>query len=639
MAAIPANQIVNVNPGVIGAGGTGLDLSGLLLTNSTQVPIGTVLSLGSAAAVIDYFGGSSVEAAEAAVYFDGFDNSSVKPGAMLFAQYPTNPRGVAPWLRSADVSAMTLAELQAVPSGTLSVTINGVAKTSGTINLSAVASFSAAATAIQTALAAYDAVTTAAIAATTTLSTTASITGNILTVGVLGAGSVQIGAILAGTGVTAGTQVQKQLTGTANGVGTYQVSISQSVSTTTITGSYGTMTVSAVASGALAVGQVLSGSGVTAGTVITALGTGTGGTGTYIVSPSQTASSTTVSAGPTVVTYDSVSGGFVITGGTPNTGTIGYGSGAIATSLKLTQALGATLSQGAPEGVPGTNMTALVAQSQNWASFTTSFEPSTADKILFAAWTNSQDDRYLYVMWDTDVTVTTSSNTASAGYAITAGGYNGTAMIYSPTDQYLGAFVMGAIASIDFERLNDRATLAFKSQSGIAASVTDATIATQLIANGYNFYGAYGTANDEFVFFYPGSVSGEWLWIDSYVNQIWMNNAFQLALMSLLTSVRSIPYNATGYAMIETACSDVITQALLFGAIRTGVTLSAAQASQVNSSAGLDIADTLQTRGWYFQVQNATAQVRAARGSPPCTFWYTDGQSVQAITLSSLEIQ
>jgi len=639
MAAIPASQIVNVNPGVIGAGGTGLDLSGLLLTNSTQLPIGSVLSLSSTAAVIDYFGGSSVEAAEAAVYFDGFDNSSIKPGAMLFAQYPTNTRGVPAWLRSADLSSMTLAQLQAVPSGTLSVTINGTPKTSGTINLSAVASFSAAATAIQTALASYDAVTTAAIATTTTLAVTASITGNIMTVTVVGAGSVVNGAIIAGTGVTAGTQIQKQLTGTTRGVGTYQVSISQSVASGTITGSYGTMTVSAVASGALAVGQTVSGTGVTAGTVITALGTGTGGTGTYFVSPSQTASSTTVSAGPTRVTYDSVSGGFVITGGTPGTGTIGYGSGAIATSLSLTAALGATISQGAPEGVPSTNLTAIIAQSQNWASFTTSWEPSTADKVLFAAWVDAQDDRYLYAMWDTDATVTTTSDTASAGYAITAAAYSGTAMIYSPTEQYLAAFLMGVVASIDFERANDRITTAFKAQSGIAASVTDATVADNLIANGYNFYGAYGTANDEFTFFYPGSVSGEWLWIDSYVNQIWLNNAFQLALMTLLTSTRSIPYNASGYALIESACSDAINQALSVGVIRTGVTLSASQIAQVNASAGVDIATTLQTRGWYFQVQNASAEVRAARGSPPCTFFYTDGQSIQAITLSSLEIQ
>lgn len=55
-----------------------------------------------------------------------------------------------------------------------------------------------------------------------------------------------------------------------------------------------TMTVSAVTSGALAVGQALVGSGVLAGTTITALGTGTGGTGTYTVSQTQTVSSTTI---------------------------------------------------------------------------------------------------------------------------------------------------------------------------------------------------------------------------------------------------------------------------------------------------------------------------------------------------------
>jgi len=53
-----------------------------------------------------------------------------------------------------------------------------------------------------------------------------------------------------------------------------------------------TMTVSAVASGTILLGMEVTGSGVTAGTRITAFGTGTGGTGTYIVSQSQTVSST-----------------------------------------------------------------------------------------------------------------------------------------------------------------------------------------------------------------------------------------------------------------------------------------------------------------------------------------------------------
>ncbi|SES08788.1 hypothetical protein [Sphingobium sp. YR768] len=57
-----------------------------------------------------------------------------------------------------------------------------------------------------------------------------------------------------------------------------------------------TMTVSAVTSGALAVGQAIRGVNIATGTTITALGTGTGGTGTYTVDTSQTAASAEVRA-------------------------------------------------------------------------------------------------------------------------------------------------------------------------------------------------------------------------------------------------------------------------------------------------------------------------------------------------------
>lgn len=66
--------------------------------------------------------------------------------------------------------------------------------------------------------------------------------------------------------------------------------------TATVTGSISgtTLTVTAVSSGLLRVGFIISGTGVTAGTTITAYGTGTGGNGTYTVSASQTVSSTTI---------------------------------------------------------------------------------------------------------------------------------------------------------------------------------------------------------------------------------------------------------------------------------------------------------------------------------------------------------
>ncbi len=74
--------------------------------------------------------------------------------------------------------------------------------------------------------------------------------------------------------------------------------ITRAANAAVVTGSIATtvLTVTAVTSGVLAVGQSISGSGVTAGTKITALGTGVGGVGTYTVSASQTASSTTITA-------------------------------------------------------------------------------------------------------------------------------------------------------------------------------------------------------------------------------------------------------------------------------------------------------------------------------------------------------
>ncbi len=62
------------------------------------------------------------------------------------------------------------------------------------------------------------------------------------------------------------------------------------------------MTVSAVAFGSIAVGATVFGTGITAGTTVASLGTGTGGIGTYNVSASQTVGSGTLSSGAKTMT-------------------------------------------------------------------------------------------------------------------------------------------------------------------------------------------------------------------------------------------------------------------------------------------------------------------------------------------------
>jgi hypothetical protein len=135
---------------------------------------------------------------------------------------------------------------------------------------------------------------------------TGSISGTTLTVTVMQSGTIAVGQAIFGQGVAQNTVITALGTGTG-GVGTYTVSDSQTVASTAInsvaspaivTGAISgtTLTVSAVTSGTLKIGQTIEGSGVTDGTIITAFGTGSGGAGTYTVSASQTVSSTTIYA-------------------------------------------------------------------------------------------------------------------------------------------------------------------------------------------------------------------------------------------------------------------------------------------------------------------------------------------------------
>jgi hypothetical protein len=135
---------------------------------------------------------------------------------------------------------------------------------------------------------------------------TGSITTTTLTVTVMLSGTIAVGQALFGDGIAQNTVITALGTGTG-GIGTYTVSDSQTVASTQInttaapaivTGdiSTTTLTVSAVTSGVLQIGQTIEGSGVTDGTIITAFGTGTGGVGTYTVSASQTVASTTIFA-------------------------------------------------------------------------------------------------------------------------------------------------------------------------------------------------------------------------------------------------------------------------------------------------------------------------------------------------------
>ena len=253
----------------------------------------------------------------------------------------------------------------------------------------------------------------------------------------------------------------------------------------------------------------------------------------------------------------------------------------------------------------------------------------------------------MYVPWDNDATAAENPNTFTGfGKWLADNQPSGTSVQWAGASPdvldgpALAAFVLGTTASINWNARGGRITYAFKGNTLLTPEVTDLTTAENLKANGYNFYGDYATANQQFLFYNPGQISGDYLWMDPYVNAIWLNNSFQLALMTLFASVNALPYDQGGYTQVEAALQGTINQALFNGVIRTGIALSPSQIAIANSQAGTDISSALQNNGYYLQVLPVTnPTTRATRTSPPCNFWYTDGGAIQQITLNSIDIQ
>ena len=144
------------------------------------------------------------------------------------------------------------------------------------------------------------------ISALATAVFTGDISGTTLTVSSVSTGALAVGQQVFGVGVSNETVITALGTG-SGGTGTYTVNISQTVlsqslSSVTVgavvTGSISgtTLTVSAVSSGTLYLGQTIQGTGIAANTMIVSFGSGSGGAGTYTISSSQTVGSTTIYA-------------------------------------------------------------------------------------------------------------------------------------------------------------------------------------------------------------------------------------------------------------------------------------------------------------------------------------------------------
>ncbi|ELY2767197.1 DUF3383 domain-containing protein [Cronobacter malonaticus] len=311
--------------------------------------------------------------------------------------------------------------------------------------------------------------------------------------------------------------------------------------------------------------------------------------------------------------------------------------GALATGLLLTAATAATVSPGSDAVTLTDTMNNIINQNQNWILFNSLVELTDDQKTELCAWANGSKNRFGYVVHDTTQAGTVANNAnCFVQKVVVANGYENIFPVYG---SYLySVTALAYAASVDFARTNGRISFKFRGFSGLSPNVSDLATAQALKSNGYNFYGSYSLNKTMAQYASDGAITGKFVWLDSFLNQVWMNANLVGAYANLFTNNQSYPFNDSGYGAVQAATIDVANQALNFGAIQKGVVLDNAQIRIVNNTVGKDISATLYSEGWYLYIPTQSGAARIERDLKGVIFYYVDGQLIQSIKMSSTAI-
>lgn len=338
--------------------------------------------------------------------------------------------------------------------------------------------------------------------------------------------------------------------------------------------------------------------------------------------------------------YDSTTNTFTLTSSTDGaSSTVSFASAGddgtdLSAMLCMTQAEGAVLSQGVDAMTEAATLNAICAVTANWAQFTTLWEVTKqAEAEAYAAWADIDDD-YVYVFWSSDQNMESTLTQASTIAKAIQDKYNCVFMIYS-LDFSTAAFALAYPATIKWDATQGMKVIFGKSASGLSPMVTDEQVATALDDLGVSYVGQFATRNDEFIIANRGELTGSMYgFYDTLIGSIWLRSKLQTSIMNGFATVNRAPYNDIGYTMLKSWCQDPITQAKNAGVIDEGISLSESQKSQILQETGdSEAAGDLQSKGYFLQVLDPGASVRAQRGSPVAALYYAYGGSIQKVEL------
>lgn len=580
-------------------------LIGRFFTDNTLVPTGSFVEFTSAEEVGNYFGTTSQEFLRAQFYFGWISKDITRAKKISFARWADTavapqifgapgPQSIGAWNPiTAGAFVLTM--------GGITHNISGL-NFSSDANLAAVASRIQSAINAESFPAQFTGAI--AISHPASFTGVIATSGGIDTLTVSGiTGTIAIGQTVQGAGVSGGTTITAFGTGTG-GNGTYQLSSSgQTVASEAMTSgaAFNTLTVSAI-NGTIQIGQVVAGSGVTGSPTITAFGTGTGGNGTYILSTnSLTVASEAMTAGTALalwsaatVSYDAVRGSFDLTGGATGPANVSVAAGPSGNDIAL------QLGWLSPQAIFSSgslvqSITDLLTQSanasNNFGSFAFVQTLTQAQIVQAATWNNGENVMFIYSVPCTAVN--------AAALSIALANIGGVSLTLSPlANEYPEQVPMMIMAATDYTKPNSVQNYEFQifDLTPSVATDSDADLYDGL---SINYYGQTQTAGQLIQFYQQGVMQGlpvDPLDQNTYANEVWLKDAAGAVIMTLLLALAQVPANNKGRSQLLAVLQSVIDQALFNGTISVGKPLTTVQQLYISEI-------TNDPKAWY-QVQN-----------------------------------
>lgn len=338
-----------------------------------------------------------------------------------------------------------------------------------------------------------------------------------------------------------------------------------------------------------------------------------------------------------MVEYNAVMNKFIVkTRKVGSEASITVATGAVADALGLSEDAGAVVSKGAIARTAAETMRYITGRFKNFVTFATSYDATDDENLELAKWV-SGNYGYAFIAHTNAANATVAESTADIASQLKAANVQYTAAVFGgPT---YAAFVMGCFASVAWDRQNAVITQAFKRSALLGARITSDDEFDVLNNKGYTFIGNFACRNSEFNVAYQGmTVYGDFKFLDTLVNDIWLNSKLQTSVFFGLQSMDRVPYTEAGYTSVKAWMLDAVEAAIKNGIISAGTSLNETQKDVLHNMLGDDYSAELFQNGFVILVKDPGALARQNRTSPETYCVYCSGGAIHAVHGESVTV-